>query len=93
MQITLRINKEDKTFHTDFIPGLIYRKFLERRTQIDYTKVESYDEIVGFLVSAYDNQFTVDEFWKGIDSRNVEETILDFIAEMTGSKKAKKTGK
>lgn len=93
MNITLRIKDEEKTFQADFIPAVVYRKYLEIRKTIDLTSVEGFDEVVALLVSAYGKQFTIDEFWNGIDARHLDATILDFISEMTGTKKGEKKGK
>lgn len=88
MKINLMIDEKEKTFKADFVPGLVFRKFLELKTKYDLADMEkeAVEETVGLIVTAYNNQFTIDEFWEGIDGREIMPTIADFLNELTTGK-------
>ena len=83
MKIVLRIDGENKEFITDFIPGRVFRQAVKGRELLkdgpDDLKDSDLDELVKVVVNAYDKQFTVDQFWDGIDARYVMDTIIDTI--------------
>lgn len=76
MKVTLRIDKEDKTFIQDFISAFHYRKALELNKKILSGELEAeeiYDEITKRVVLAFDNQFTVEEFENGLRSTDYDD--------------------
>ncbi|AHN22699.1 phage tail assembly chaperone G [Lysinibacillus varians] len=80
MQITLRINNEEKTFTNDFIKARIFRNALkmneEMRKEGNEISVVTFDEMMGFIVNVFDNQFTVDELWDGLETGNFQDEIM-----------------
>lgn len=86
MRITLMIGEAEKTFHTPFIKGRVLRNFIKLQKEKDLADMDTdtIDSIVELMVDAYSQQFTIDEFWDGIDSRNVITAIQEFIQDITG---------
>lgn len=82
MILKLRIDGEERTFSAPFIPAKYYRKMLEFDQEIDYFNMtlEDYDKVVGFVCDVFGNQFTIDEFYEGIASHKLNETILIVFA-------------
>lgn len=86
MQVTLRIDGKDKTFVQDFISGRKFRKTIvmqklfgageNGQLNIDESFV---DTLVAYVVDMFDNQFTVDEFYDGIESHKILSTITGCI--------------
>lgn len=90
MKINLFIGEAEKTFRAEFVSGLVFRKFLELRTNHDLNdmNLETIEEVVGLIVQAYNNQFTADEFWTGMDGRKIMPTISGFLKELTTGKES-----
>ena len=87
MNLTLRVNGEDRIFSAPFVSARHFRKLMEFDEVIDYTDldVKSTDKLVGFVCEVFDNQFTIDEFYDGIPSHQLMSTILDvFVYVRTG---------
>lgn len=82
MKLTLLIDGKEKIFTTPFVSARSYRKLLDYDKTIDYTNMDAddYDEIIGFTCNVFGDQFTVDEFWDGIASSKLNETLLDVFA-------------
>ncbi|MGM8213571.1 phage tail assembly chaperone G [Virgibacillus sp. W0430] len=82
MKLTLLIDGKKKIFTTSFVSARFYRKLLEYDQTIDYTdmNLDDYDEVVGFVCNVFDNQFTVDEFYDGIPSHELIQTLLDVFS-------------
>lgn len=82
MKIVLRIDGVDKEFLTDFIPGRIFRQAVKARELLkkgNELTDEELDELIMVVVNAYNKQFTIDQFWDGIDARDIMDTIVDTI--------------
>lgn len=87
MQITLRINGEDKTFTTDFISGRMFRRSIEMQKHFKSgadLDEQTLDEMAGFVVDAYGKQFTLDQFYDGIPSDQLISTITKTINAVVG---------
>ncbi len=82
MKLILLVNGEERIFTAPFVPARAYRKLLEYDKVIDYTNmdVDDYDEIIGFTCNVFGNQFTIDEFWDGLPSDELNETLLNVFA-------------
>jgi len=80
MQITLRIDKQDKTFTNDFVKARIFRNALKMNEEMskegDEITVETFDKMMGFVVNVFDNQFTVDDLWDGLEGGNFQDEIM-----------------
>lgn len=84
MKIDIKIDDHEKTFTTLFIRGLVYRKFVElteNGTLKDLTN-EAREKIIELIVEAFSNQFTADQFWNGIDAREIDVVILQFCSDL-----------
>lgn len=87
MQITLRVNGENKTYTTDFISARMFRRAIEMQ---GYFKSganldeDTLDELVGFVVEAYGKQFSIDDFYDGIESAKLIPTITQTINAVVG---------
>lgn len=79
MKITLKTDGKESIHVTSDVTARFYRKLLEFDKTIDYSNmgIDEYDEIIGFICDVFDNKFTVDEFWDGILSYKLNDTILD----------------
>lgn len=80
MQITLRIDGQDKTFSNDFVKARVFRNALKMnekmREEGTEVSVETFDEMIGFVVNVFDNQFTVDDVWDGLEAGLLQDEIM-----------------
>lgn len=70
MNLTLMLNGQEKKFGKPFISGRIYREFLalkERGVDFNSPTPDDLDEIVQLLCESYHNQFTIDDFYNGLE--------------------------
>lgn len=86
MQITLRIDGKDKIFTNDFVPGRVFRNALLINKKMKDKGVELspelFDELIEFCVTAFSKQFTIDEFWDGIDARYLDKEVMRIYNEV-----------
>jgi hypothetical protein len=87
MKITLRIEDKEKTFTNDFVKGRIFRNALKLNKQIrekgfDVTDAEAFDPMIEFAVTAFDNQFTIDEVWDGLRTEELQPEIVRIFNEV-----------
>ncbi|SPU37919.1 phage-like protein [Lysinibacillus capsici] len=80
MQITLRIDGQDKTFTNVFVKARVFRNALKMnekmREEGTEVSVETFDEMIGFVVNVFDNQFTVDDVWDGLEAGLLQNEIM-----------------
>ncbi|MFJ7914483.1 MULTISPECIES: phage tail assembly chaperone G [unclassified Lysinibacillus] len=80
MQITLRIDGDNKTFTNDFVKARIFRNALKLNEKMseegNKISVETFDELVGFVVTVFDNQFTIDDFYDGVKAEELQSEIM-----------------
>ncbi|MED3323805.1 hypothetical protein P4377_20450 [Bacillus thuringiensis] len=80
MKLTLRINRENKTFNLpEFIPARLIRQAPELADIPNNPGPEDMDKMVKFVVNVYDEQFTLDQYWDGVDARKFLSTTSDVI--------------
>jgi hypothetical protein len=82
LEITLRINKEDKVFSQEFVPLKIYRKALEienyaRSQDVDSEKL--LDKRLALVVEIFEKQFTKDQVENGLNAINHNDVLYDII--------------
>jgi hypothetical protein len=77
MILKLTIDKKEQIFSIPFVNGMVYRKFIEYRTRMDLNNLtpEELDELVGLVVEAFDNIFTIEQFYVGIPHDEVMLTL------------------
>ena len=82
MDLVLRINSEEKTMNSPFISGMTYKKYLALKEKVDYLRerptIQQLDALIQLIVEAFDKQFTVDEFYAGLNRYLFEEKIAEF---------------
>jgi len=80
MQITLRIDGQEKTFTNDFVKARVFRNALKMnekmRIEGNEISVETFDEMINFIVNVFDNQFTVDDIWDGVEAGMLQSEIM-----------------
>ncbi|MEJ9122826.1 hypothetical protein P4I92_03645 [Bacillus cereus] len=80
MKLTLMINKQKQTFNMpEFIPARLIRQAPELAEIPNNPGPEDMDKMVKFVVKVYDDQFTLDQYWDGIDARKFLSTTSDVI--------------
>ncbi|WP_242237962.1 phage tail assembly chaperone G [Bacillus cereus group sp. BfR-BA-01316] len=80
MKLTLRINKEKKTFNLPgFIPARLIRQAPELADIPNNPGPEDMDKMVQFVVNVFDEQFTLDQYWDGMDARKFLSTTSEVI--------------
>jgi hypothetical protein len=82
MDLVLRINGEEKTMNSPFISGMTYKKYLALKEKVDYLKqrptIKQLDALIQLIVESFDKQFTVDEFYAGLNRYLFEEKLAEF---------------
>jgi hypothetical protein len=87
MQITLRINDKEKTYTNGFVKARIFRNALKLNKELKNMpdiSVELFDTLVEFVVSAFDNQFTIDEVWDGVEAQKLQNEVMRIFNEVLG---------
>ncbi|PGC57954.1 hypothetical protein COM24_05445 [Bacillus toyonensis] len=80
MKLTLRIDGEKQIFNMpDFIPARLIRQAPELAEIPNNPGPEDMDKMVKFVVKVYDGQFTLDQYWDGVDARKFLTTTSDVI--------------
>ncbi|GAB6517477.1 MULTISPECIES: phage tail assembly chaperone G [Bacillus cereus group] len=80
MKLTLRIDRENKTFNLpEFIPARLIRQAPELADIPNNPGPEDMDKMVKFVVNVYDEQFTLDQYWDGVDARKFLSTTSNVI--------------
>lgn len=81
MNIELLINGKKKNFKLpSFIPGRLIRKATSfTKNDLNDISEDILDEMVEYVVNVYGNQFSLDEFYDGIDAREMLNVIGESI--------------
>lgn len=80
MKLTLRIDGEKQTFNMpEFIPARLIRQAPELADIPNNPGPEDMDKMVQFVVKVYDDQFTLDQYWDGVDARKFLATTVEVI--------------
>lgn len=86
MQITLKIKGEDKIFTTDFISARMVRRTIEVSKGINFNDMapEELDQMVGFIVELFSHQFSIDDVYDGMPSKDLIPTMVNCMNEVVG---------
>jgi hypothetical protein len=86
MNLTLKIDGEEKHFVSGFVPAILYRRLLEMNKRVDYNNLspEEMDELVEVVRNLFNNEFTIDEFYNGLSVKQLVPTIRKGIAVING---------
>lgn len=82
MKLELIIDGKERVFTTGFVSARFYKTLAKFDEEIDYfnMSVDEMDRLVGFVCDVFDNQFTVDQVYDGIESHELMSTITDVFA-------------
>ncbi|MEC0282434.1 phage tail assembly chaperone G [Terribacillus saccharophilus] len=80
LKLTLTDDKgkqKEKLYTINKVKAVFLRKALEQDMRIDYTemKLEVVDELVGFCVDVFGHQFSADEFYEGLNTDELFQTV------------------
>ena len=86
MEITLKLDKKDKTYTTGFISARMVRRTIEVSKQVNFASLspEELDILIDYVVELFDNQFTRDDVYDGLASKDLISTITKCINEVVG---------
>ncbi|MEA0553534.1 hypothetical protein U1P98_06355 [Lysinibacillus irui] len=80
MQITLKIDGQEKQFSNDFVKARVFRNALKMnekmRQEGNEISVETFDEMIAFVVNVFENQFTMDDVWDGLEAGKLQDEIM-----------------
>jgi hypothetical protein len=86
MDILLKIDGKDKTFTTNFISARMLRRTIEVAQGVNFDNIspEELDKLIDYIVELFDNQFTRDDVYDGLASKDLIPTITKCINEVVG---------
>ncbi|WP_213950376.1 phage tail assembly chaperone G [Tepidanaerobacter syntrophicus] len=86
MEIVLKINGKDKTYTAGFISARMVRRTIEVSKEINFDNItpEELDKLMDYIVELFGNQFTRDELYDGLASKDLIPTITRCINEVVG---------
>jgi hypothetical protein len=87
MKITLKIDNKDREFATPFISGRKLRNTFAMSKKVNTTKQDEtmLDEMVNYIVDIFGNQFTLDQFYDGIEANKIIPTFTNLVEEIIGT--------
>ncbi|MEH7464577.1 hypothetical protein V7166_21710 [Bacillus thuringiensis] len=83
MELTLIIKGKEKTFKQPaYLPALYFKESLVLVTKLEKEfSVDLLDTAVELIATKlYNNNFTAEEFWMGVDAGDVTEAIMNCLA-------------
>lgn len=93
IELQLKINGENRTFVCKKPEGILFKKTLRAIKIFESftTEItdEGVDELVDYMIEVFDNQFTKEEFYNGIEVSNMFKKIQEtakIIVDLAGSK-------
>ncbi|MCD8502947.1 MAG: hypothetical protein LRY71_16440 [Bacillaceae bacterium] len=86
MKLKLKIGGEDKTFIADFISARMMRRTIEISKSMNFEEmsVDDLDIMVEYLVQLFGKQFTIDDVYDGLPSKELVSTLIKCINEVVG---------
>lgn len=86
MDITLRIDKKNQTFTAGFISARMVRRTIEVSQGVNFENIspEELDKLIDYIVELFGNQFTRDDVYDGLSSKDLIPTITKCINEVVG---------
>jgi hypothetical protein len=84
MQFKLLIDEKEKTFYAPFIKGRILRRALQINNTLNGGDlgVEALDELVSFVCEVFNNQFTPDDVWDGMELEGMFSKLQEVFIEV-----------
>ena len=95
MDITLKTNGKDKTYTAGFISARMVRTTIAVSQEINFDNIapEELDKLMDYIVDLFGSQFTRDELYDGLASKDLIPTITRCINEVVGAVGEATTGK
>ena len=86
MEIILKKDKKEKTYTTGFISARMVRRTIEVSRGVDFDNItpEELDKLIDYIVELFNNQFTRDDVYDGLQSKDLIPTITKCINEVVG---------
>ncbi len=86
MEIVLKKDKKEKTYTTGFISARMVRRTIEVSQGVDFDNIspEELDKLIDYIVELFGNQFTRDDVYDGLQSKDLIPTITKCINEVVG---------
>jgi hypothetical protein len=86
MEIILKKDKKEKTYTTGFISARMVRRTIEVSQGVDFDNItpEELDKLIDYIVELFNNQFTRDDVYDGLQSKDLIPTITKCINEVVG---------
>ncbi len=86
MELALNINGDEKIFVVSFVSMRMLRKTLEIGKNTDFTDIDTgtLDELADYVVELFGKQFTRDELYDGLPSKEVFPMLNKCIAGVLG---------
>lgn len=92
MKIELRLMEDGKevtkTYVSGFISALLFKEYnaIEQKNNPleKEPTIEQYDELIKLMSKAFNNEFTIDEYWAGSDTYSFRDNIFRFICVVKG---------
>lgn len=74
------IDGKEKTFTNDFIKARVFRNALKMNEKMkeagNEITLDTFDDMIGFVVSVFENQFTVDDMWDGMELGQLQSDLM-----------------
>ena len=86
MKIILKIGGKDRTFVADFISARMLRKTIDisKNINFDALSADELDIMVDYLVQLFGKQFTIDDVYDGLPSKELIPKLIECINEVVG---------
>lgn len=87
MEIMLKINGKEKTYTAGFISARMVRKTIAISQEISFDNISpgELDKLMDYIAELFGGQFTRDELYDGLSSKDLIPTITRCINEVVGT--------
>lgn len=94
MDITLKIKGKDKAFTAGFISARMVRRTIEVSQGVNFENIspDELDKLIDYIVELFGGQFTRDDVYDGLSSKELISTITNCINEVVGQMSEATTG-
>lgn len=86
MEIILKIKGKEKSFTTGFISARMLRRTIEVSREVDFENItpEELDKLIDYVAELFGGQFSRDEVYDGLASKDLIPTITRCINQVVG---------